>query len=375
MTTAELTFDVSEFFHTLDGGQIDRGLKIIRGAAIIQLGEVVDDRPFFADEVTLQQVIEFAGNSLRARINHDGDVGGYVGRWQQFRIDGDTVRADLHIADIAAKARGPAADGSNLAEYVLGIAEEDAGAIGVSIAPKLDTAAMLKARRADGLYPIRITSLRAADLVDTPAATHSGLFSAETMLPDERAKPMKVKVFEDGSLAIVNDDNTEAKLPTGLSDLALTAEQLQAHCSDAVKSIVDAAVAADRETFAVTHGETVKKEFFEQLDKLGETFGSSDLSAILPVVKGEKDAATFRAERAEAALEAAKAENEKLQQAATTPGFGVTGDNSQQNNSGDTASADKAAFEANADLKAEFGSFEAFSAYQAADEAGLIKRR
>lgn len=354
-----------EFFSALSG-TVDPCTKTIVGAAIIQIGNVSDDRQMFADATTLQQVIQLAGESLRARINHDGVIGGYVGRWKNFRLDGDTVRADLQIAEVAAKARGPAAEGSNLSEYVLSIAEEDPGAIGVSIAPKLDRPAMLAARRADGRYPIRISALRAADLVDTPAATHSGLFSAGSS-DSERISPVKILLLPDGSFAVINDDQSQTQLSQKLSDLSISVEMLNAHHPTLAKAIGDLAVTSATADLQAKAGETVKAEFFGQITKLSEAFGESSLSAILPVVKGEKDAATFRAEQAEARAAALAAENDKLKKGAGAPGFSAS-----------DAGTNAGSADSDADLKAAYAKdnqgfhcVEDFVAFEKAKAAGF----
>jgi len=90
--------------------RVDREGGVIYGAAMMQTGDLNsgDVRPFTADSETLQQVEQLgnaARNGIKARFTHpnmsnDG-MGSYLGRWTNFRIDGDTVRADLHIADAA----------------------------------------------------------------------------------------------------------------------------------------------------------------------------------------------------------------------------------------------------------------------------------
>ena len=90
--------------------RVDRQANVIYGAAIMQGGNLNegDARKWTADAETLQQVTQFgqhARNGIKARFTHpnmsnDG-MGSYLGRWSNFRLDGDTVRADLHIADAA----------------------------------------------------------------------------------------------------------------------------------------------------------------------------------------------------------------------------------------------------------------------------------
>ena len=171
--------------------RVDRQANVIYGAAIMQGGNLNegDARKWTADAETLQQVTQFgqqARNGIKARFTHpnmsnDG-MGSYLGRWSNFRLEGDTVRADLHIADAAFTS--PQGD---LGNYVMDLAEQDAEAFGVSIAASVDEQqlatwtdslqAMAPADRAAARWPMRFTRLRAADVVDTPAATRTGLFS------------------------------------------------------------------------------------------------------------------------------------------------------------------------------------------------------
>jgi hypothetical protein len=171
--------------------RVDRQGNVIYGASIMQAGSLNegDARPWTADMQTLQQVVDFGQSSrggIKARFTHpnmsnDG-MGSYLGRWANFRLDGGTVRADLHIADAAFTS--PQGD---LGTYVLDMAEQDPEAFGVSIATALDEANlqqwqdtlpdMAPADRKAARWPMRFTRLRAADVVDTPAATRTGLFS------------------------------------------------------------------------------------------------------------------------------------------------------------------------------------------------------
>lgn len=161
--------------------RVDLQKRIIYGAAVMQLGELNDDRPYLADEQTLAEVVRL-GNSmakgLKARLSHpnasnDG-IGKFLGRWRNFRWseDGSTVLADLHLAPIAF--RGKRAD--SLGQYVLEMADENPDMFGVSLAPVWDFSAMESLENSDGLQPMRFKKLTAADVVDEPAATRGGLF-------------------------------------------------------------------------------------------------------------------------------------------------------------------------------------------------------
>ncbi len=177
---------------------VDRAAHVIRGFSVAQIGEASghDQR---LDAKTLEQIVALgtaAGErGMKARFTHPTDcndgMGKFLGRAKNFRLDGDRVRADLHIADSAFKT--PSGD---LASYVMDLAEEDPQAFGASIVfdgtaeyeldesnvPKIDPVTKKK------LMPVtRVTKLKAVDVVDTPAANGEGFFA-----DDQRQTPAHV---------------------------------------------------------------------------------------------------------------------------------------------------------------------------------------
>ncbi|MBA2116828.1 hypothetical protein [Bremerella alba] len=181
-------------------GRVDRDANIIFGCKIIQLGRVNDDRPFVIDQGTVQQVLTFAGmgkKGLKARFTHpnlchDG-LGRHLGRWKNFRQNGEAIYADLHISETSFSTPH-----GNLGAYVLDMAEDDPESFGVSIAAKLadQTKEALTGWKEGSVetIPYRMQALRAADIVGDPAATRGGLFSIETV-SDRRDVPHFVSQF------------------------------------------------------------------------------------------------------------------------------------------------------------------------------------
>lgn len=176
--------------------RVDRKANVIFGASLMQVGNLNDAevRPWTVDAKTLDQALALSTrspNGLKARFTHpnmsaDG-MGSYLGRWKNLRIDGDTLRGDLHIADAAFTS--PQGD---LGNYVMDLAESDPESFGVSLATKLDqgdlqafTAANDAKPKADrGMWPMRFQAIKAGDVVDDPAATRGGMFSLEADLRD-----------------------------------------------------------------------------------------------------------------------------------------------------------------------------------------------
>ncbi len=167
-------------------GGVDRESKTIRGVKVMQLGKVNDSRHWEVDLESVQQVVQF-GNAnpkgMKARFTHpsmsDDGFGKYLGRWKNFRIEGDSAYADLKLADSSFQTPN-----GDLGSYVMDMAEEDPEAFGVSAATSL--AGVMYTEVPEGkTLPLRIDGLRAVDFVDEPAATRGGLFdmSSPTGLP------------------------------------------------------------------------------------------------------------------------------------------------------------------------------------------------
>lgn len=166
---------------------VDRKREVIRGVAVMQFGDISeqDVRKQFVDKTTFDQFVMLAngGKGAKARFTHpdmssDG-LGTYLGRWKNARIDGDTARADLHISPRSHESPKL----GDVGKYVMDLAESDPDVFGASMAVHLDEAAMREQQREDGYQPIRLRQLHAIDIVDTPALTKSGLFSADVDIP------------------------------------------------------------------------------------------------------------------------------------------------------------------------------------------------
>ena len=175
-------------------GHVSREARTINGAAIITIGESLGHDEW-VDGVTLEQVATLGGklrNGAKARFTHPGlcadGLGKHLGRWTGFHIQDNKVVADLDLARVADT--GPE---GKLGEYVMDLAEEDPQAFGTSIVFQPDEKAMeaFMAGNRDksgafkspdpankNNYPhMRLSKLRAVDVVDDPAANPDGFFS------------------------------------------------------------------------------------------------------------------------------------------------------------------------------------------------------
>lgn len=182
-----------------DGGKY--GFGVVRGVSIITRGEALGhnlwvDTDFLSDTTA---AINSKDVGLKARFTHPGlssdGLGKYLGKVHDAKTIGDQVFADLHFKESATKTP----DG-NLASYVMQLAEDAPEDFGVSIVFDHDIAAS-EAHRLENTesgrfispdehnknnFPhARMESLRAADVVDSPAANPDGLFHRDQLLAQE----------------------------------------------------------------------------------------------------------------------------------------------------------------------------------------------
>lgn len=169
-------------------GEVDHEKGIIYGFSVITKGEA-SGHGEYVDDVMLDQVVaggeEKEPLGTKARFDHPQacarSMGLFVGRSHNFRRDGDHVRADLHVADVAAKSP----DG-DLRDYILNLADEDPDAFAASIVFKRDKSEIPDRSQMgqDGMPPeddpfwlphVRLAKLKQCDVVDQGAA-NEGIF-------------------------------------------------------------------------------------------------------------------------------------------------------------------------------------------------------
>jgi hypothetical protein len=150
-------------------------MDIIEGVSIISVGEA-KGHGLFVDDITLQEVKacaeSFAGG-VKVNLDHGAGIKDIVGFCDNFRIIGEKLVADLNLLETAEKRA-----------YVLEIAERMPDTFGISIAFSGPV------REKDGRSFASCTELYSADLVQTPAANPTGLFSFTAKSVDTSAKQM-----------------------------------------------------------------------------------------------------------------------------------------------------------------------------------------
>ncbi len=165
---------------------VDRKNAVIKGYVVAQMGTFKSERGTF-DHEALQQIVLLMATQpagLKSRFSHpdmsnDG-LGSYLGRARNPRMDGDRVRADLHLDPTSRTS--PKGD---IGGYVMDLAESDPEALSSSLVLQADRVEILddKGRQkldaqGEPIPPIwRPTKLMASDIVDTGDAV-DGLLSA-----------------------------------------------------------------------------------------------------------------------------------------------------------------------------------------------------
>jgi hypothetical protein len=150
-------------------------MDIIEGVSIISVGEA-KGHGLFVDDITLQEVkscAESYAGGVKVNLDHGAGIRDIVGFCDNFRIVGEKLVADLNLLETAEKRA-----------YVLEIATRMPDTFGISIAFSGPV------RERDGRSFASCTELYSADLVQTPAANPTGLFSFTAKSVDTSAKEM-----------------------------------------------------------------------------------------------------------------------------------------------------------------------------------------
>jgi hypothetical protein len=151
---------------------------IIEGVSVISVGEA-KGHGLFVDAQTLREVkacAESYAGGVKVNLDHGAGIKDIVGFCDNFRIIGDKLVADLNLLQNAERR-----------DYVLEIAEKLPDTFGISIAFSGPV------REIDGKRFASCAELYSADLVQTPAANPTGLFSFEAKPVDKISTAMETE--------------------------------------------------------------------------------------------------------------------------------------------------------------------------------------
>jgi len=146
--------------------RIDREAGIIRGVSVFQAGEL-PDRGLHADGRTLSDLKTLCAayaNGVKVKADHGSGIFDVSGVLRNFRIDGNTLRADLHIL----KSEENSGKLMEMAQEI-----PDTFGLSVSIEQELE--------QIGERMLIRPTAVFSVDLVTEPAACPTGLFSKDSL--------------------------------------------------------------------------------------------------------------------------------------------------------------------------------------------------
>jgi hypothetical protein len=156
-------------------------MDVIEGVSIISIGEA-KGHGLYVDETTLMQVKECAESykgGVKVNLDHGAGIKDIVGFVNNFRIVGKQLLGDLNLLET-----------SPMRDYVLEISSKLPDTFGISIAFSGPI------REVEGLAFASCTELYSADLVQTPAANATGLFSFTAKQVDKFFKEMEDATIE-----------------------------------------------------------------------------------------------------------------------------------------------------------------------------------
>ena len=191
-------------------------MDIIEGVSIISVGEA-KGHGLFVDDITLQEVkacAESYAGGVKVNLDHGAGIKDIVGFCDNFRIIGKKLVADLNLLETAEKRA-----------YVLEIASRMPDTFGISIAFSGPV------RELDGRSFASCTELYSADLVQTPAANPTGLFSFTAKSVDTSAKEMiddknKMEDSEEDTVSIADIVERLTALETAFGDYKSKMEEM-----------------------------------------------------------------------------------------------------------------------------------------------------
>jgi hypothetical protein len=240
-------------------------MDIIEGVSIISVGEA-KGHGLFVDDITLREVkacAESYAGGVKVNLDHGAGIKDIVGFCDNFRIIGKKLVADLNLLETAEKRA-----------YVLEIASRMPDTFGISIAFSGPV------RERDGRSFASCTELYSADLVQTPAANPTGLFSFTAKAVDTSAKQMDEdkNKMEDGEDTVSIADIIErlSALETAFGDYKNKMEEMP---KDEEK-MEDAPMVEEKDS--------EMSKLSAKLDLIISNFGSAPLKASTVANEAEK---------------------------------------------------------------------------------------
>ena len=240
-------------------------MDTIEGVSIISVGEA-KGHGLFVDMQTLQEVkscAETYKGGVKVNLDHGAGIKDIVGFVDNFRIIGEQLLGDLNLLENAEKR-----------DYILEIANKLPDTFGISIAFSGPV------RERDGRRFASCNELYSADLVQTPAANPTGLFSFEAKGVDNNFNQM-----EDATIEI---EPKEKEDEISIADIVSRLTALEAAFGEYKKKMEEMPAAEPEKEMSE---DSALSKLEAKLDTIITNFGAAPLKA--SVVAEEKAPESF----------------------------------------------------------------------------------
>jgi hypothetical protein len=246
-------------------------MNVIEGVSVISIGEA-KGHDVFVDKQTLLEVkacAESYRGGVKVNLDHGAGIKDIVGYCTNFRIVGDKLLADLNLLE-----------SSHMKEYVLEISTKLPDTFGISISFSGPP------RESNGIYFASCAELYSADLVQTPAANATGLFSFTAKQVDTFPKQM-AETIETPEKPDVEEGVTIVELSKRMDAL----EEMMLSYKTQMESMIPAAPMKDE----VVDVMGVSEKLEAKLDRIISNFGAMPVKASVAVEEKQKSEFSLKA--------------------------------------------------------------------------------
>lgn len=244
-------------------------MESIKGVSIISIGEA-KGHGLYVDETTLLEVKECAESyrgGVKVNLDHGAGIKDIVGFVNNFRIEGEQLLGDLNLLET-----------SPMRDYVMEISNKLPDTFGISIAFSGPI------EQIDGVSFARCTELYSADLVQTPAANATGLFSFTAKQVDTFAQQMP----EDNAPEMPMPEKESGESEINIVELAKRMDALEA-------SMMECKNMMQKESLCNCESEKPVAELSEvskleaKLDSIISNFGAAPVKISVPAEEKQEE--------------------------------------------------------------------------------------
>jgi hypothetical protein len=246
-------------FYAIGSAKFQDG--VLQGVSVITKGEA-KGHGLFVDDGTLTtflSAVQSRTGGVPVKMDHGGGFAQIVGKLENFRIEGDSLRADLHLIQAHEAYR-----------RIVEMAEKMPEGFGLSAAFDYDP------EKSEGKTRPRCKEIHSVDLVDTPAANPTGLFQSV----DSPTKGMAENIEAEKSLFArfkgIFVDQENAELTTARAELATLKPQVAEFATQRAEFAAQIA-AKDKE---ITELKAAQGEFDKKVELAAATKAQQIMAAV-----------------------------------------------------------------------------------------------